>query len=91
MEFEANAFLPHQVRRTVGALVEVGRGKMGSEQFEALLHNARPATAGPAAPGHGLCLLNVSYTCMHFDGPSTDVVDMPQATRKGPLDIAATG
>ncbi|HZU75125.1 MAG TPA: tRNA pseudouridine(38-40) synthase TruA, partial [Dehalococcoidia bacterium] len=34
LEFEATAFLPHQVRRTVGALVEVGRGRLTVEEFQ---------------------------------------------------------
>ncbi len=61
LDMEADAFLPHQVRRTVGALVEVGRGRRTPEEFEALLQAARPASAGPAAPAHGLCLMRVSY------------------------------
>jgi tRNA pseudouridine38-40 synthase len=67
LEFEATAFLPHQVRRTVGALVEVGRGKLSVEEFETLLRRAQPATAGPAAPAHGLCLLAVDYDELRFD------------------------
>jgi tRNA pseudouridine38-40 synthase len=57
----ANAFLPHQVRRTVGALVEIGRGRLPEGTFAAWL--ARPCTglAGPAAPAHGLCLARVGY------------------------------
>jgi tRNA pseudouridine38-40 synthase len=61
LDMEADAFLPHQVRRTVGALVEVGRGRQSPDEFEALLRAARPASAGPAAPAHGLCLMRVSY------------------------------
>jgi tRNA pseudouridine38-40 synthase len=56
----ANAFLPHQVRRMVGALVEVGKGKMSSNEYLALL-GGRPSSAGPAAPAHALCLMCVEY------------------------------
>jgi tRNA pseudouridine38-40 synthase len=56
----ANAFLPHQVRRMVGSLVEVGRGKMPVAGYRALLEGA-PASAGPAAPARGLTLLSVDY------------------------------
>jgi len=60
IDLEANAFLPHQVRRMTGALVEVGRGKLSPEQYVALLEGA-PASAGPAAPPHGLYLMHVYY------------------------------
>lgn len=56
----ANAFLPHQVRRITGALVEVGRGRMTAAAFGALLDGA-PASAGPVAPAQGLCLMRVDY------------------------------
>jgi tRNA pseudouridine38-40 synthase len=55
-----NAFLRHQVRRLVGALVEVGRGKLSVEDYAALLGGA-PASAGPSAPAQGLCLMQVEY------------------------------
>ena len=63
----ADAFLPHQVRRTVGALVEVGLGRQTAQRFEELLREAKPATAGPAAPPQGLCLIRVTYPNLSFD------------------------
>jgi tRNA pseudouridine38-40 synthase len=71
-EAEADAFLPHQVRRTVGALVEVGLSRQTPQEFEALLAEARPASAGPAAPPQGLCLLRVTYADLDF-GEETDI------------------
>jgi tRNA pseudouridine38-40 synthase len=59
-ELVANAFLPHQVRRMVGALTEVGRGKLTPAQYAAMLDNAA-ASAGPTAPPHGLYLVQVEY------------------------------
>ncbi len=56
----ANAFLPHQVRRMIGALVEVGKGNLGVEAYSALLEGP-PASAGPAAPSQGLYLVEVTY------------------------------
>jgi tRNA pseudouridine38-40 synthase len=56
----ANAFLPHQVRRMVGALVEVGKGKLTPDEYVALL-GAEAASPGPAAPPHGLYLMWVEY------------------------------
>jgi tRNA pseudouridine38-40 synthase len=61
LEIEANAFLRHQVRRTAGALVQVGKRKLSLTEFRRLLRQAEPATAGPVAPAHGLCLIRVDY------------------------------
>jgi tRNA pseudouridine38-40 synthase len=60
IDVTANAFLPHQVRRMTGALVEVGRGKLSPEALGTLLEGP-PASAGPAAPAHGLYLMTVEY------------------------------
>ena len=58
----ANSFLPHQVRHTVGSLIEVGLGKMGVETFWELAQSKQPGVMGPAAPAYGLCLIKVNYT-----------------------------
>lgn len=71
LEFEANAFLRHQVRRTAGALIQVGRGKLSVAEFGALLRQAEPATAGPSAPPHGLCLIRVEYPGLDLEGKDT--------------------
>jgi tRNA pseudouridine38-40 synthase len=60
-DIEANAFLPQQVRRTVGALVRVGQGKETVEGFGRLLASTRPGAASFAAPSAGLCLMAVRY------------------------------
>jgi tRNA pseudouridine38-40 synthase len=65
LDVEANAFLPHQVRRMAGALVEVGRGKLDVDGYCALL-DGPPASAGPAAPPHGLYLVVVEYEMSLF-------------------------
>src|SRR5262249_4759913 len=62
----ANAFLPHQVRRMTGALVEVGRGKLSPEEFGLLL-SGPAGSAGPAAPARGLTLMGVDYALPLFD------------------------
>jgi tRNA pseudouridine38-40 synthase len=67
VEMEAEAFLPHQVRRTVGPLVEVGAGRMALADLVALLETARPSSAGPAAPACGLYLLRVEYDGLDFE------------------------
>ncbi|MBI4233485.1 MAG: tRNA pseudouridine(38-40) synthase TruA [Chloroflexi bacterium] len=58
---EANAFLPHQVRRTAGALVQVGLGKQSVEGFRELLHRGEPGKAAPSLPARGVCLVRVRY------------------------------
>jgi tRNA pseudouridine38-40 synthase len=57
---EADAFLPHQVRRTVGALRDVGVGRLTAEAFAALA-DGPAASVGPTAPPHGLTLETVRY------------------------------
>ena len=57
----ASSFLTHQIRNTVGALIRVGQGKMNPEEFGALLEVKKPGSAGPAAPGKGLCLVKINY------------------------------
>ncbi|MDO8568096.1 MAG: tRNA pseudouridine(38-40) synthase TruA [Dehalococcoidales bacterium] len=57
----ANSYLPHQVRNTVGALLNVGRGKMTVDEFRSLVEAKKPALAGPAAPPQGLHLTQINY------------------------------
>ena len=57
----ANAFLPHQVRNTAGALIRVGLGKMTVSEFNNRVEAKRPGLAGPTAPACGLCLMKVNY------------------------------
>jgi len=68
LRMEAPAFLPHQVRRTVGPIVEVGLGRMTEETLVELLDAAKPSTAGPAAPPCGLYLAHIEYDGLDF-GP----------------------
>jgi len=57
----ANAFLRHQVRNTIGQLIQVGLGKSSIEGFGELVRRVRQGVAGPAAAARGLCLMKVSY------------------------------
>jgi tRNA pseudouridine38-40 synthase len=61
IEIEANAFLMHQVRRTVAALVDIGSGRITIETFARHLREARPGSYERAAPAYGLCLVSVRY------------------------------
>ena len=58
---EANSFLPHQVRNTVGPLIRLGLGKMQVEDFRGIMEAKRLGLARPMAPACGLCLIKVNY------------------------------
>jgi tRNA pseudouridine38-40 synthase len=60
-EIEANGFLKQMVRAIVGTLVEVGKRKITSEQFQEILDSRDRKKAGPTAPAHGLFLKEVKY------------------------------
>ena len=57
----ASSFLPHQVRNTIGGLIEVGLGKMEVETFWELARSGKAGAIGPTAPAHGLYLMKVNY------------------------------
>lgn len=54
-------FLRYQVRRMVGALLEVGRGQLTQEGFLELLDSPSPGAHIPTAPAKGLTLERVYY------------------------------
>jgi tRNA pseudouridine38-40 synthase len=58
---EANAFLQHMARRTVGALISVGRGNRSVEFVEEMLRSAEMPVGLTIAPPQGLTLVNVRY------------------------------
>jgi tRNA pseudouridine38-40 synthase len=60
-DIEANAFLYRMVRSILGTLLQVGRGEMNVEDFRAVLASRDRSQAGPTAPPHGLCLIEVKY------------------------------
>ena len=57
----ANAFLPHQVRNTVGSLIRVGLNRMTFNEFNSIMKAREFGLAGPAAPPYGLFLEKVNY------------------------------
>lgn len=57
----ANSFLRHQVRNTVGALIQVGSGRMTAGEFRGIVEARRYGLAGPTVPAHGLCLMQINY------------------------------
>lgn len=60
MDVEADGFLPHQVRRMVGALRAVGSHKLTPTEFAELV-DGPAGSAGPTAPPQGLTLVHVRY------------------------------
>lgn len=57
----ANRFLRGMVRALVGTLLEVGRGNISLEGFEAIIASKDRKKAGRAAPPQGLFLAEVRY------------------------------
>jgi tRNA pseudouridine38-40 synthase len=58
---EADGFLRHMVRNIVGTVVEVGLGKMSTDEFGAVLESKDRQAAGIKAPAQGLFLVSVRY------------------------------
>ena len=67
--FRADSFLHHQVRRMVGAVVEVAAGRLSPDEFRRSLSHAVPGSMGPTAPACGLTLAEVEYEPSLFDQP----------------------
>ena len=62
IEAEAISFLPHQVRRTNGVLVEIGLGKTLKDVIKGLIDGTLgELKRRPSLPAKGLCLMKVNY------------------------------
>ena len=57
----SRSFLHNQVRILVGTLALVGRGQWSRRDVEEALAARDRTRAGPTAPPHGLCLMEVRY------------------------------
>ena len=60
---EGNAFLPRQVRRMMGSLLKIAKGKMNLDELFELIC-AKGDNISPSLPANGLCLEKVNYE--HF-------------------------
>lgn len=61
-EFSANGFLKQMVRNLMGALVELGRGKLTRAELEDILKSGDRRLASPTAPARGLSLDKIKYS-----------------------------
>ena len=61
VDVEGNAFLPHQVRRMVGVIVDAGTGKIAPHEVEELVSGDGEAPQARSMPPQGLCLMRVRY------------------------------
>jgi len=59
--FSANAFLQHQVRNMVGALIYIGKGKYPPAYMQELLNNKDRTLSPPTFSPSGLYLTDVGY------------------------------
>ena len=57
----ANRFLRNMVRAIVGTLVEVGRGKIGTEDVRRIVEAKNRCQAGESVPGKALFLVDIKY------------------------------
>jgi len=55
------SFLRYMVRKMVGTLLEVGRGRMAPQDIEKLFELRDRSRSGPTVPPHGLCMHSVEY------------------------------
>ena len=80
MDVEGNAFLPQQIRKTVGALVLVGRGLLTAEALRGIV-DGRPAVPQPKVlPARGLCLMEVRYPQPLWSGEAASTPSCIMAT-----------
>lgn len=57
----ADRFLRNMVRAIVGTMVEIGNGKMESENMHQIIRDKNRNSAGTSAPPQGLFLVDVGY------------------------------
>ena len=67
VEMEANGFLPQQIRRTTGALMDVGQEKLSIEEFAQMIQCPRRGAAPRSLPPTGLSLIRVNYCYERLD------------------------
>ena len=86
--YEADGFLRHMVRNLTGTIVEVGKGKKSTSDFERIMRSGDRRQAGMTAPGHGLYLVSVNYG--QNGRQSTGGTNMKLSERIGRIKPSAT-
>lgn len=61
ISIKGRGFLKHMMRNIVGTLLEVGKGKIGVDQFRKIMESRDRTQAGMTAPAKGLFLIKVDY------------------------------
>jgi tRNA pseudouridine38-40 synthase len=56
-----HSFLRYMVRKMMGTLLEVGRGKLAPADIDRLFELRDRSKSGPTAPPQGLCMVKVEY------------------------------
>ena len=74
LDMAASGFLTQQVRRTAGALLEVGLGRLDLHDFRDLAECGKPGAVTWVLPAKGLSLMSVSYPVPLFS--SEESVDV---------------
>ena len=60
-EVRGRSFLRYMVRKMVGTLIDVGKGRLKPEDIQTLFELRDRSKSGPTVPPHGLCLVSVEY------------------------------
>jgi tRNA pseudouridine38-40 synthase len=76
LEVVANAFLRHQVRRMVAAVLEVGRGRTTVASLTQALLGAPDAPRFGRVPAQGLTLVDVEYAGPAWPDPTQPLENM---------------
>ncbi len=71
----ANRFLRNMVRAVVGTLVDVGRGRLSLDDFQAVVESRKRTQAGESMPAHALFLHDVAYEGLSLDNQTTTITD----------------
>ena len=58
---KANRFLRNMVRAVVGTMVNIGLGKLNSDDLHQIIASKNRGEAGFSVPAHGLYLVNIEY------------------------------
>ncbi len=60
-QVRGKSFLRYMVRKMIGTIVDVGRGRLTPDDIPALIALRDRSKSGPTMPPHGLCMVEVEY------------------------------